>query len=78
MSKDIELEIENILTELNSLSQTVAKKEQELSRINSVFLSQVGSSSYELAINGKAFLSELSDLEFLIEQMNDLGIFEGS
>ena len=78
MSKDIELEIENILTELNSLSQTVAKKEQELSRINSVFLSQVGSSSYELAINGKAFLFELSDLEFLIEQMNDLGIFEGS
>jgi len=75
MDQNIDLELENVLNELQRLSSVVAEKERELNKVNSIYLTQVGSESYELVVNDQIFTLEIGDLNMLLEQMRDAGIF---
>lgn len=74
MNQDIGLELESVLSELQRLSQVVAKKERELNKVKDIYLAQVGSESFELVVNDQIFTLEKNDLEILIEQIKELGL----
>lgn len=75
MDKSIGLELESVLNELERLNNIVAEKERILNKVNSIYLNQVGTQSYELVINDQIFTMDRSDLNMLLEQMQDAGVF---
>ncbi|MDQ1244999.1 MAG: hypothetical protein QG567_790 [Campylobacterota bacterium] len=74
MNQSIGLELESVLSELQRLSEVVAKKERELNKVKDIYLTQVGSESFELVVNDQIFTLEKNDLEVLIEQIKELGL----
>lgn len=74
MNQSIGLELESVLSELQRLSEVVAKKERELNKVKDIYLTQVGSESFELIVNDQIFTLEKNDLEVLIEQIKELGL----
>lgn len=74
MNQSIGLELESVLSELQRLSEVVAKKERELNKVKDIYLTQVGSESFELVVNDQIFTLEKNDLEILIEQIKELGL----
>ena len=75
MDETIGLELEGVLSELQRLNNIVAEKERALNKVNSIYLRQVGTESYELVINDKVFVMDQGDLGMLLEQMQDAGVF---
>lgn len=75
MDTTIGLELENVLNELERLNGIVAEKERALNKVNSIYLNQVGTESYELVINDQIFTMNRGDLNMLLEQMQDAGVF---
>lgn len=75
MDNSIGLELESVLNELERLNNIVAEKERILNKVNSIYLNQVGTQSYELVINDQIFTMDRSDLNMLLEQMQDAGVF---
>lgn len=76
MNQSIGLELESVLSELQRLSEVVAKKERELNKVKDIYLTQVGSESFELVVNDQIFTLEKNDLEVLIEQIKETGFFK--
>ncbi len=75
MDTSIGLELESVLSELERLNNIVAEKERALNKVNSIYLNQVGTESYELVINDQIFTMNRGDLNMLLEQMQDAGVF---
>ena len=75
MDQNVSKELENVLSELQKLGNVVAQKERALNKVNSIYLTQVGSESYELVVNDQVFTLEVGDLNMLLEQMQDAGVF---
>ncbi len=75
MDETIGIELEGVLSELQRLNHIVAEKERALNKVNSIYLRQVGTESYELVINDKVFVMDQRDLSMLLEQMQDAGVF---
>lgn len=75
MEASIGLELENVLNELERLNNIVAEKERALNKVKSIYLNQVGTESYELVINDQIFTMNRGDLNLLLEQMQDAGVF---
>ena len=75
MEASIGLELENVLNELERLNSIVAEKERALNKVKSIYLNQVGTESYELVINDQIFTMNRGDLNLLLEQMQDAGVF---
>jgi hypothetical protein len=75
MDTSIGLELESVLNELERLNTIVAQKERALNKVKSIYLNQVGTQSYELVINDQIFTMERNDLNLLLEQMQDAGVF---
>lgn len=75
MDTSIGLELESVLSELERLNNIVAEKERALNKVKSIYLNQVGTESYELVINDQIFTMNRGDLNMLLEQMQDAGVF---
>ena len=75
MNENISLELDCVLSELNKLNKIVAQKEQELKKVDSIYLKRVGSADFELSINNYIFSLTLSEISFLLEQMQDNEVF---
>jgi len=75
MDTSIGLELESVLSELERLNSIVAEKERALNKVDTIYLNQVGTQSYELVINDQIFTMDRGDLNLLLEQMQDAGVF---
>jgi len=75
MNENISAELESVLGELERLNSIVAQKEQELKKVDSIYLKRVGSEDFELVINNYVFSLTLFDLSSLLEQMQDNAVF---
>jgi hypothetical protein len=75
MDENISLELESVLSELDKLNKIVAQKEQELKKVDYIYLKKIGSEDFELLINNYVFSLTLSDLFALLEQMQDNEVF---
>ena len=75
MNENVEIELESVLNELERLNMIVAQKEQELKKVDTLYLKKIGSEDFELFINNYIFSLTLSDLSLLLEQMQDNAVF---
>ena len=76
MDHDINNELEDILGDLQRLSQAVAQRERELQKVREIYLLQDGTDSFELHIDQNVFYVDSYELAALARQMQELGLIK--
>ncbi len=73
-NKSIANELDDILNDLNKINLLVSQKEKDLATVKEIYITQDGTESYRLYIDGNIFPINKNELKHLATALNELEI----